>query len=158
MKALAFLGFWWLAHVTSAPSQIIQTKSVTTRTIPTTKQPRLDRELLRFLLFTHEADATTSRQALFHSPLLVSTLQTRIGVYKFGLNAAHAGYNVVFQYRHQLVFSSARTAAPLLAHLRHFLRQYPTAFSAQAQRTVEAQLWDIVERNQSAGESDLPSR
>jgi hypothetical protein len=157
MKIILFAALWWVANI-GAMGQVIQVKSVTTRTVPVTKQTRLDREMLRFLLFTHEADRGEDRQALFQVSLLGSTKQPRIGVYKFGLNSAHAGYNVVFQYRHQLLFSSARSSAPLLAHLRHFLDQYPTAFTTQAQRDSERQLRDIVKHNQNASESDLPSR
>lgn len=157
MKIILFAVLWWVANV-GATGQVIQVKSVTTRTVPITKQTRLDREMLRFLLFTHEADRAEDAQALFQVPLLGSTKQPRIGVYKFGLNSAHAGYNVVFQYRHQLLFSSARSSTPLLAHLRRFLGQYPTAFNTQAQRDAERRLRDIVEHNQTAGESDLPSR
>lgn len=154
---MLFAVLWWVANV-GATGQVIQVKSVTTRTVPITKQTRLDREMLRFLLFTHEADQGEDAQALLQVPLLGSTKQPRIGVYKFGLNSAHAGYSVVFQYRHQLLFSSARSSAPLLAHLRRFLGQYPTAFTTQAQRDAERQLRDLVEHNQRAGESDLPSR
>lgn len=155
MRIILFLALWWVA-TDGAAGHVIQVKSVTTRTVPTTKQTRLDREMRRFLLFTHEADKSTDVH--YQVPLLVSSKQPGIGVYKFGLNSAHAGYNVVFQYRHQLVFSSARSSGPLLAHLRRFLAQYPTAFTTQAQRVVEGQLRDIVEQNQTVGESELPSR
>lgn len=157
MKIILFAALWWVANV-GATGQVIQVKSATTRTVPVTKQTRLDREMLRFLLFTHEADRGEGRQALFQVLLLGSTKQPRIGVYKFGLNSAHARYKVVFQYRHRLLFSSARSSAPLLEHLRRFLGQYPTAFNTQAQRDAERQLRGIVEHNQTAGESDLPSQ
>lgn len=157
MKVILFLGLWWVAAI-SAAGQAVPIKFVTTRTVPATKHTRLDSEMLRFLLFTHEADKGTNGQAVFQVPLLVSAKQPGIGIYKFGLNSAHAGYNVVFQYRHQLVFSSARSSAPLLAQLRHFLGQYPATCNKQAQRAVEGQLRDIVEHNQTAGESDLPTR
>ncbi|TGE03726.1 hypothetical protein [Hymenobacter fodinae] len=155
MKIIFLLMLWWVS-TDSAAGQVIQVKSVTTRTVPTTKQTHLDREMLRFLLFTHEADKAIDGH--FQVPLLVSSKQPGIGVCKFGLNSAHAGYNVVFQYRHQLVFSSALSLAPLLAHLRRFLTQYPTAFTTQAQRAVESELRGIVEHNQTVGESELLSR
>jgi hypothetical protein len=157
MKIILFLTLWLVA-TDGAAGQVIQVKSVTTRTVPTTKHTRLEREMQRFLLFTHEAHKSTDGPALFQVPLLVSSKQLGIGVYQFGLNSPHAGCNVVFQYRHQLVFSSALSSAPLLAHLRRFLAQYPTAFTTQAQRVVEGQLRDIVEQNQTVGESELPSR
>ena len=53
MKFLLSLVLWWVAAA-SAAGQVIQIKAVTTRTVPTTKQTRLDREMLRFLVFTHE--------------------------------------------------------------------------------------------------------
>lgn len=154
---MLFLALWWVA-TGGATGQVIHVNAVDARTVPTTKHTNLHREMLRFLVFTHEADKATDGHALFHVPLLGSTKRPGIGVYKFGLNAAHAGYNVVFQYRHRLVFSSARSSAPLLAQLRYFLAQYPTAFTIQAQRAVKEQLQDVVEHNQTAGESDLPSR
>jgi len=157
MKIILFLVLWWVAS-DGAAGQVIQVKFVTTRTVSATKHTQLDREMRRFLLFTHEADKDTDEQALFQVPLLGSSKQPGIGVYKFGLNSAHTGYNVVFQYRHQLVFSSARSSAQLLAHLRCFLAQYPSAFNTQTQRTVEGQLRDIVQHNQTAGESELLSR
>ena len=70
--------------------------------------------------------------------------------------SAHAGYNAVFRYRNKLVFSSALASGPLLVQLRHFLAQYPTAFTPQAQRTAESQLRRIVEQNQTVGEGALP--
>lgn len=157
MKISLLLALWWVTTA-SAVGQVIRVKSVTTRTVSATKQTRLDREMLRFLLFTHEADKGADGHALFQVPLLASIKQLGIGVYKFGLDSPHAGTNVVFQYRHQLVFSSARSLAPLLAHLQHFRSQYPTAFSNQAQRAAEGQLRAIVENNQTVGESELPSR
>lgn len=104
MKIILFAAMWWVATV-GATGQLIQVKAVTTRAVPVTKQIRLNREMRRFLLFTHEADRGEDGQALFQVSLLGSTKQPGIGVYKFGLNSAHAGYNVAFQYRHQLVFS-----------------------------------------------------
>ncbi|MFC6224110.1 hypothetical protein ACFP2F_12740 [Hymenobacter artigasi] len=157
MKIILFLALWCLTTVDVA-GQVIQVESVITRTVPATKQTRLDREMLRFLLFTHEADKATDGQALFQVPLLGSAKSPGIGIYKFGLNSAHAGYNVVFRYRYQLVFSSARSVSPLLAQLRHFLGQYPAAFTPQAQRSAEGQLRDMVQHNQTTGESDLPAR
>ena len=95
MKILLSLALWWVA-VAGTAGQVIQIKSVTTRTVPTTKQTRLDREMLRFLVFTHEADKGTDGHYLFQVPLLGSAQQPGIGIYKFSLNSAHVGYNVVF--------------------------------------------------------------
>lgn len=157
MKKNLFLALWWVAAFNAA-GQIIETKSIVTRTIPITKQTRLNREMMRFLLSTHEADKAAVERAMFQVPLLVNAGQRGIGIYKFGITSAHADYKVVFQYRHQLVFSSALSLAPLLANFRHFLGQYPNAFDMQAQQAAKSQLRDIVEYNQNAGESELPSR
>jgi hypothetical protein len=158
MKTLVCLGLCWVAGVVVAPGQTIQVKSITARTVSTTKHTRFERELLRFLVYTHEAESDTESGSVYKVPLLVNAQQPGIGVYKFGLLSAHAGHNVVFRYRHQLVFSSARASGPLLVQLRHFLTQYPTAFTPQAQRTTESQLRRIMEQNQTVGEGDLPTR
>jgi hypothetical protein len=158
MKALVIGGFCWVACVTSASGQVTRVKAITSRTVLTTKQSSLDHELRQFLVFTHESDDQTVSQTLFKVPLLVTTKYPDVGVYKFGLNSSHTGYNVVFQYRNYLVLSSARLLSPLITQLHQFLSQYPTAFSAAAQRTVQGQLKTIVEQNQPAGESDLPTR
>jgi hypothetical protein len=148
------------AQMASNSLAIAQTepKSATTRTVPITKQTHLEGEMRRFLLVTHQADATADVHVLFQVPLLRSPKQPRIGIYKFGLNSAHDGYNVVFQYPHHLVFSSARSSAPLLAQLQRFWSQCPSTFSQQAQRAAKGQLLDIVVHNQTAGESALPSK
>ena len=158
MKIIAILWFCCFTHATSFPEQAIQVKSVTSRTVYVTKQSRLEHELTRFLVWNHEADRLSDSQALFKVPLLVTTKRSDIGVYKFGMASAHTGYNVVFQYRNKLVFSSALSSGPLLVHLQQFLTHYPNLFSVQSQRIARAQLTAIVEHNKSAGESDLPSR
>jgi hypothetical protein len=158
MKVLIIGGFCWVACVISASGQVTQVKAITSRTVPTTKQSSLNHELRQFLVFTHEADGQTASQALFKVPLLVTPKYPGVGVYKFGLNSSHTGYNVVFQYRNNLVLSSARLLGPLITQLHQFLTQYPTAFSAAAQRRVQGQLKTIVEQNQLAAESDLPTR
>lgn len=158
MKAIILFGCCCMVHVAPAFGQVIRVKSITSRTVSTTKRSSLDHELRQYLLFTHEADDQIQARYLFKVPLLVTTKYPGIGVYKFGLNSAHAGYNVVFQYRNQLVFSSALLSGPLLTQLRNLLTQYPNAFSAAAQRTVESQLKDIVEHNQTVGEGELPPK
>ena len=158
MKAIILFGCYCIVHVAPAFGQVVRVKSITSWTVPATKQSSLDHELRKFLLFMHEADGSTQARALFKVPLLVTTKYPGIGVYKFGLYSAHDGYDVVFQYRNHLVFSSARSSRLLLTQLRNFLTQYPTAFGAAAQRTAEGQLTGIVEHNQTAGETDLPSR
>lgn len=95
---------------------------------------------------------------MFKVPMLVTAKRPGIGVYKFGLLSAHLGIKVVFQYQNRLVFSNALYSAPLLSQLRRFLNQYPTAFNAVAQRTVEGQRKDIVEHNQTVGEGELPPK
>jgi hypothetical protein len=158
MKVIVLYLLCWVAQATPALRQVTRVKSITNWTVFTTKHSRLDEELARFLVFTHEADDPTMAHSLFKVPLLVTSKRLGIGVYKFGLNSAHAGYNVVFQYRDRLVFSSARMSGPLSTQLRHFLTQYPAVFSATAQRSIQSQLTNIVEHNQTAGETDLPIR
>jgi hypothetical protein len=158
MKILALLPFYWLALAAPALGQVVGGQAVRSRTVPLTNPHQFDDELFRFLLATHQADGLADKSAFYKMPLLVNAHQPGIGVYQFGINSAHAGYLVVFRYRTKLVFSSALEVGPLHSLLQDFLAQHPTVFSPEAQSKVRKRLHDIVERNQTAGDGELPDK
>jgi len=132
MKTLAFFGCLELVRITCAPVPTEQGPPATSRVVSFTAKSRLDEYLFRFLRSTGQADRSQDKGAMYKVPLLAATHYAGIGVYKFGLNDAHEGYNVVFRYSNKLVFSRALASAPLQRLLNQFLAQYPAAYTPRA--------------------------
>ncbi len=136
-------------------AQTIQAAAVPSKAVAVANPATFDKDLFRFLLATRQADGADAYPALYKVLILVKAQHPAIGVYKFGINSAHMGYNVVFRYRDKLIFSRAEASGPLLTLFGNFMTRYPSSYSLEEQKKAAAILLDIVEANRNLAKQDF---
>ena len=62
------------------------------RVVPTTDKTDLKKELFKYLVATKQADKADEVKVMYQIDLLTKASTSGVGIYKFGLESAHAGY------------------------------------------------------------------
>lgn len=129
------------------------------RTIPITGKTDIRRELFKYLVTTKQSTETDEYKSMYQVNLLTKSSIPGVAIYKFGIESAHADYNVAFRYRDKLILPGAITTGHLLTLLGNFLTQYPKSFTFNEQKQIIEKLFDIVEhRDYLTKQDDLPAK
>lgn len=129
------------------------------RVVPITSKTDIKRELFKYLVATKQSFQADEYKALYQIDLVTKSSTAGVAIYKFGIQSAHADYNVVFRYRDKLIFPGAMTPGHLLVLLGNFLTQYPKSFTFNEQKQLTESLFDIIEHRESlAKQEELPSK
>jgi hypothetical protein len=129
------------------------------RIVPITNKTDIKRELFKHLVATKQSSQADEYQAMYQVDLLTKASIPGVAIYKFGIQSAHADYNVAFRYQDKLIFPSAITTGHLLTLLGNFLSQYPKSFTFDEQKKLTERLFDVVEhRDYLAKQDELPAK
>ncbi|MBD2766323.1 hypothetical protein IC235_00270 [Hymenobacter sp. BT664] len=131
----------------------------TDRTVLITSKTNIKRELFNYLVATKQSSQADEYNAMYQVDLVTKSSVPGVAIYKFGIQSAHAGYNVVFRYRNKLIFPGSITSGRLLTLLGNFLSQYPKSFTFNEQKQLAESLFDIIEhREYLANQDELPPK
>ena len=129
------------------------------RTVPITSKTDIKRELFNYLVATKQSSQADEYKAMYQVDLVTKSTMPGVAIYKFGIQSAHADYNVAFRYRDKLIFPGIITTGRLLALFGNFITQYPKSFSFDEQKHLTESLFDVIEhRDDLAKQEDLPAK
>lgn len=129
------------------------------RVVPLTSKTDIKNELFKYLVATKQSSRAEEYKAMYQIDLVAKSSIPGVAIYKFGIQSAHADYNVVFRYRDKLIFPGVTTTGRLLALLGNFLTQYPKSFTFNEQKQLTESLFDIIEhRDYLEKQEELPSK
>ena len=136
-----------------------QASAQTDRTVLITNKTDVKRELFKYLVATKQSSQADEYNAMYQIDLAAKSATPGVAIYKFGIQSAHADYNVVFRYRDKLVFPGSFTSGRLLILLGNFLYQYPKSFNLSEQKQLTERLFDVIEhREYLAKQDELPPK
>lgn len=129
------------------------------RIVPITSKTDIKRELFKYLVATKQSYQADEYKTLYQIDLVTKSSIPGVAIYKFGLQSAHAEYNVVFRYRDKLIFPGVATTGHFLVLLGNFLTQYPKSFTFNQQKQLAQSMFDIIEhRDYLVEQEELPSK
>ena len=129
------------------------------RTVPITSKTDIRRELFKYLVATKQSSQADEYKSMYQVDLVTKSSLPGVALYKFGIQSAHADYNVVFRYQNKLIFPGTNTIGRLLTLFGNFMTQYPKSFSFNEQKRLTESLFDVIEhRDDLAKQEELPAK
>lgn len=129
------------------------------RAVPITSKTDVKKELFKYLVATKQSSQADEYKSMYQVDLVTKSSLPGVAIYKFGIQSAHADYNVVFRYQNKLIFPSTNTIGRLLTLFGNFLTQYPKSFTFDEQKRLVESLFDVIEhRDYLAKQDDLPAK